>query len=160
MYTSEALLDVHERCHRTLKKLIAHCRELSPEELDREMDGFGYPSVRLQLHHTIGAQQYWVGVLEGRIDVDDDDSAYPDIDTMEAYRQQIFSMTENYLRGASNEELNTPRKMMTWGNKEHDLTPAQVFMRTQTHIFMHQGQIQAQCRLIGKPAMRIDFPLD
>jgi uncharacterized damage-inducible protein DinB len=160
MHTKEALLDLHERAHRSLKSLLAQCRELSAEELDRELSGFGYPSVKLQLHHEIGAEQYWIGVLQGRIEVDDNPSDYPTVESLEAYHQKIFSATEEYLRTTSTEELNTARRMMTWGNKEKLLTPAHVIIRTQTHLYHHQGEITAMCRLLGKPARRLDFPID
>jgi uncharacterized damage-inducible protein DinB len=160
MYTSEAMLDFHERAHRSLQKLMGHCRQLSPEELDRELPGFGYPSARLQLHHTIGAEEYWVGVLKGHFEVRDDDADYPTIESLEGYRQRVYSATEEYLQSASTDELNTPGRMITWGNKERVLIPAHVLLRTQTHIFQHQGQIQAMCRLMGKPASGLDFPLD
>lgn len=159
MYTAEALLDLHERAHRSLQKLMAHCGELSAEELDRNLSGFGYPSVRLQIHHQIGAEEYWIKVLQGRVEVDDNEAEYPHIESLETYRQEVFAATEAYLRAASAEELNTARRMMTWGNKEQLLTPALVFMRTMTHIYQHQGQILAMCRLLGKPASRMDFPI-
>jgi hypothetical protein len=57
MYTNEALLDVLVRSHQSLSKLIAHCQGLTGEELNRELEGFGIPSVRLQVHHEIGAQK-------------------------------------------------------------------------------------------------------
>ena len=140
--------------------MIAHCQELGPEELSRELEGFGYPSVRLQLHHAIGAQKYWIGVLEGRMDVDENDSDYPTVDSLEAYRQEIFGLTGNYLRSASVEELNTPRTLVTWGDKEVELTPAHVVLRTLMHVYHHQGQIAAMCRLFGKPIPAgLDFPL-
>ena len=159
MYTAEALLDLHERAHQNFEKLLAHCRELGGEELNRELAGFGYPTIRLQLHHEIGAEEYWIGVLKGRFDVEDDDDAYPDVDSLEAYRRQVFSTTDEYLRSASPEELNTARLMMTWGDREQRLVPAHVLMRTLTHIYHHQGQIVAMCRLLGKPAGGLDFPL-
>ena len=159
MHTAEALLDLHERAHSSLQRLLAHCRQLSAEELDRELAGFGYPSVRLQLHHMIGGEEYWIGVLEGLILVDDNDSDYPTVESLEAYRRRVFSATEKYLRAASVEELNTARRMMTWGNKERPLIPAHVFMRTLTHIYHHQGQIVAMCRLLGKPAAAMDYPI-
>lgn len=158
MHTSEALLDFHERAHRNLRGLLAHCRQLSIEELDRELAGFGYPSVRLQLHHEIGAEQYWIAVLQGRIEVDDNDAAYPTVDSLEAYRQQVFAATEAYMRGASSAELNTARLMLTWGNKERLLIPAHVVMRTLTHLYHHQGQVAAMCRLPGKPIAGLDYP--
>jgi uncharacterized damage-inducible protein DinB len=159
MYTAETLLDLHERAHRSLQKLLEHCRQLSAEELDRKLPGFGYPSVRLQLHHEVGAEEYWIKVLQGRIEVEDNEADYPTVESLEAYRQQVFSATDEYLRAASAEELNTARRMLTWGNKERLLTPAHVFMRTLTHIYHHQGQIVAMCRLLGKPASGMDFPI-
>ncbi len=141
MYTSEALLDIHERGHCTLDKCMTHCRELSDEELNREFEGFGYPSVRLQIHHLIGAEQYWIGVLHGRIDVDENDADYPTVESLEKFRKLVYSKTQEYLRAASKDELNTARKMMTWGNNERTLTPAHVFIRPTTHIYTHLGQI-------------------
>jgi uncharacterized damage-inducible protein DinB len=160
MYTNDMLLDVHERAHRGFTKLLEHCRELSEDELNRELNGFGYPTVRLQLHHLIGAEKYWTGVLEGRIDADEDDPKYPTIASLEAFREEVFALTECYLRSASPEELNTARKMMTWGNNEKMLTPVHVFMRTQMHIFHHQGQVLAMCRIMGKPANGFDYPIE
>ncbi|MFC1683317.1 DinB family protein [Candidatus Zixiibacteriota bacterium] len=159
MYSTEALLDLHERAHRNLKKLLTHCRQLCAEELDRELTGFGYPSVRRQFHHLIAAQEYWIGVLQGFIRADDNESDYTTIESLEAYRQQVSSATEGYLRAVSTEELNTARPMLTWGNKEKLLIPAHVFMRTLTHLYHHQGQILAMCRLLGKPAAGMDFPI-
>ncbi|MFH1143723.1 MAG: DinB family protein [Candidatus Eisenbacteria bacterium] len=159
MHTSAALLEFHERAHRNLAALLAHCRGLSSEEADREVPGFGYPSVRLQLHHGIGAEKYWIGVLQGRIDADDDAPDYPTIESLQAYRQRVFAATEGYLRAASLEELNTARPMMTWGGKERVLIPAHVFVRTLTHLYHHQGQVVAMCRLLGRPSTGLDYPI-
>lgn len=160
MYTSEALLDLHERCHISLKKLLLHCQKLGAEERTRKLQGFGYPTVLLQLHHVIAAEKYWVSVLAGSMLIDDDPSDDTTIDSMCDYRKDVFEATVNYLRGASAEELNTARTMTTWGNKERTIVPAHVLLRTQTHIFQHQGQILAMCRLLGKPASGLDFPLE
>ena len=160
MYTSEALLDLHERSHISLQKLLMHCQKLGAEELIRKLQGFGYPTVLLQLHHVIAAEKYWVSVLAGSMLIDDDPSDDTTIDSLSDYRKKVFEATVNYLRGASAEELNTTRTMTTWGNKERTIVPAHVLLRTQTHIFQHQGQILAMCRLLGKPASGLDFPLE
>jgi uncharacterized damage-inducible protein DinB len=49
--------------------------------------------------------------------------------------------------------------MLTWGDRTRELTPAHVFMRTLTHIYQHQGQIVAMCRLLGKPVGGLDYPI-
>jgi uncharacterized damage-inducible protein DinB len=98
-------------------------------------------------------------VLRGRMDVDEDEAKYPTIDAMEAFRQQVSSIAVGYLRTASVEELNAARPMMTWGNKEKVLMPAHVVIRTQTHVYHHVGQVLAMCRLLGKPASGMDYPI-
>ncbi len=146
--------------HGNLTKLLEHCSQFNAEELNREIAGFGYPTIRLQLHHEIAGEKYWIGVIQGRMDVDDDDPDYPTIESLEAYCQQIFSATEKYLHSASPDELNSPRRMITWGNKERILIPAHIIIRTQTHYYHHQGQIVAICRLLGKPLNGNDYPIE
>lgn len=160
MYTRDALRDMHERSHRSLVKLMTHCRSLSPEELGRHVAGFGYPSVRLQIHHIIGGQKYWLSVIMDSMNADEDESAYPDVDTLEAFRASVYEATDAYLGRVSEDVLNTPRAMEVWGGSTPTLVPAQVIVRTQTHIFQHMGQITALCRMFDKPAPPgLDFPL-
>ncbi|KAA3596992.1 MAG: DinB family protein [Calditrichaeota bacterium] len=159
MYTTETLQDLHTRGHNTLQKLLEHCDKFNSEELNREFEGFGYPNILQQFHHTIGAEEYWIGVVEGLMKVDDNASDFTTIESLKNYREQVFTTTENYLKNASTEELNTERKMITWGNNERNLIPARVFLRTFTHIYQHQGQIVTLCRLLGRPISGTDFPI-
>lgn len=159
MFTSEALCEIHERSHRNLSNLLGHCRAFSPDELNREIDGFGYPTLRLQFHHEIGAEEYWIGVLLGRMDVDEDEHLYPTIESLEEYRSRVAARTRKYLKDSSTDELNTSREMTTWGGNLRVLTPALVFLRTVTHLYHHQGQIMAMSRLLGRPAEGMDFPI-
>lgn len=159
MYTSESLLDLHERAHQNLIDLLAHCHAFTVQDINREIPGFGYPTIRLQVHHGIGAEKYWMGVLQGRIDAEDDAPDYPSIQSLAAYREQVSAVTCEYLRGASSDELNTARPMMTWGNREQVLRPAHVVLRTITHLYHHQGQIAGMCRILGRPSSGWDFPI-
>jgi uncharacterized damage-inducible protein DinB len=159
MYTVDALLDLHERAHRNLRDLLTHCTVLDAESLNRELPGFGYPCVRLQLHHLLGAERYWVGVLQGQMIVDDDDAEFATAAQLEALRQRVFENTEHYLRGTSLEELNQAQPLITWGGHERSLVPARVILRTVTHLYHHIGQVVAMCRLLGAPTPSLDFPL-
>lgn len=158
MYTREALLDMHERGHRSLAKVLKHCEQFSVEEIDRVLPCFDEYTLRLRLHHIIGCEQYWIGVLQGVVH-DEPAEGYPDIASLLAYRGRIFSATEQYLRTASNDELNTPRPMTVWGGIQRELVPARVVMRTVTHIYHHLGQVLVMCRVMGRPAEGMDFPL-
>lgn len=163
MYTSDALLDLHTRGHASLARLIAHCDGLRPDELRRPLDGFGYPTVHAQLAHVIGAEHYWIGVVHGVVDAEDRDELYPTTAALESWRAEVAARTAAYLGAASVEELNTPRPMVTWGGRTQVLAPARVVLRTVTHAFQHQGQVVAQCRLLGRPVGRpasgLDFPI-
>jgi uncharacterized damage-inducible protein DinB len=161
MYTKEALLDLHDRGHRSLRKLLTHCAQLSAESLDHKLEGFGYPTVRLQLHHVIGAEEYWIGVLQGKILAEDNDADFPTVATLEAYRERVAGATCAYLETAPAAELNTAREMVTWQGATRRLVPALVVLRPITHLYQHQGQVLAMCRLLGMPGPDgLDFPLD
>jgi uncharacterized damage-inducible protein DinB len=161
LYTQQALLDLHTRAHRSLRKLLEHCGTLDSVSLDRELAGFGYPSVRLQLHHVIGAEEYWMSVLRGNCQVDDNDGAYPTVAALEVYREQVARATGAYLEAMSDAELNRPRELLTWQGVKRVLVPARVMARFITHVYQHQGQVAAQCRLLGSPIPSgLDFPID
>ena len=161
MFSAQALIDVHQRTHRSLIQLIDHCSQLKIGDFDRVLEGFGYGSIRLQLHHIIGCERYWIGVLCGEMLVDEREEDHESVAALRRFREQVFSTTAEYLKTASESELNTPRSVTTWGAGERSLTPALVFLRTQTHAYQHQGQVAAMCRLVGHPIPAgLDFPLD
>lgn len=159
MYTSEALADMHERTHRCFERLLEHCAALPDGAGDRALDGFGYPTVRLQVHHVLGAERYWLSVILGRMDARDDEADFPTVASLAPLRTQVATAMREYLRAATPSELNTPRAMLTWGGREQVLVPARIVLRTQTHAFHHQGQVVAMCRLLGSPVSGLDFPI-
>jgi len=159
MLTSEGLIEIHRRAHQSLKECLTFCQTLDAAAIDREMPEFNGASVRLQLHHAIGAEKYWIGVLHGRIDADEDAHLYPTIESLEAYREATFTMTQEYLRGASAEELNTARPMVNWLNEEHILFPGHIVMRTITHNYHHMGQVGSMVRLLGSPSPGFNYPI-
>lgn len=165
MYTPQALQDMHERCHRSLRMVMEHCRSLEDGALDRELEGFGYGTIRLQLHHIIGAQGYWLSVLEDRMNADDDSAEYTDLDSLASFRAEVFQAVDAYLAATPPEVLNTPREYKVWSptNPEgtaKSLRPVDVVLRTEVHIFQHVGQITAMCRLLGRPVPPgMDYPL-
>ena len=164
MHTCDAIADIHRRSHHVLALLLGHCGALSAEQLGESHEGFGYSSIRTQLHHLIGAERYWVGVLNGEMLVDDDDPErlareFPTATELSAHRERVAADSVRYLESVDDATLNTPQRVVTWGGNEEELSPALVFLRTQTHIFHHQGQVLAMCRLLGHPANGFDFPI-
>ena len=160
MYDRTALLDVHERTHRSFARLLEHLRGLAADDLARPLEGFGYATILRQLHHMVGAEQYWIGVLQGRMLTDELEADRVSLEAVEAFRTRTVEVTRAYLDGASPEELNTARALRTWNDRVVTLVPARVLLRTQTHVFQHLGQVTAMSRLLGHPVPPgIDFPL-
>jgi uncharacterized damage-inducible protein DinB len=169
------LLEIHRRTHEGAITLLEHCARLSAEELCRELPGFGYPSVRKQLHHISEAEDYWIAVLRGEYAADgaraahlsDHDyeaevSKYPTVEALEGLRATVAAATQAYLAGTSAPQLAAPGEYCVWGGELVTLIPALVVLRPITHAFHHRGQVAAMCRLLGSPAppsRALDFPL-
>ena len=162
MYDAESLLDIHTRAHESLRRLIAFCSTLTADELKRPVPGFGFPSVLVQLEHTIGAEVYWQTVVTRGYTEEATMPPLPDLAAMEAFREQTAAVTRAYLEGASEAELNTSREMISDPGQTRVLRPADVVMRVVSHIFNHQGQVLAMCRSMGKPneTIDLDYPID
>lgn len=159
MYTPAALLDLHARTQRSFAKLIAHARGFAPADLEREHREVGGATLRLQIAHMIGAERYWVGVLQGVVDAEEREERLATLTELEAARATVAAETQRWI-GAQNEaSLDTPRAMSVFGGTSHVLVPAHVILRVTTHVFHHQGQCAAMCRVLGRPVSGLDFPL-
>jgi uncharacterized damage-inducible protein DinB len=159
MLTPADLRDMHARTHAGTIKLLRHCRKLTLDELHRELPGFGFPTVHLQLYHTIDTELYWIGVLQGRLEVADNRARFADVKALEAFRKRVAEDTTAYLGAVSATELNTPVRLRLWTRSFSVLAPAQVVLRVLTHAFHHRGQVAAMCRLLGQPTPSLDYPL-
>ena len=162
IYTAEILLDIHSRAHESLRRLIAFCGRLTDEELRRPVPGFGMPTVHRQLEHTIGAELYWQRVVTTGYTEEATLPDLPDLPALEGFRAQTADATRSYLSEASRGELNSHREMISDPGKTRVLRPADVVLRIVTHIFNHQGQVLAMCRMMGKPneTCDLDYPID
>ena len=160
MFASSDLLELHRRTHLGFDRLLDHCAGFSHAELTRSFEGFGDSTVLLQLHHVLGAEQYWIGVLEGKMLVDELEADFASIAALRAFRDRVTAATRAYLRDAREAELGTAREVTTWGDRRVTVVPAHVILRTQTHVFHHKGQVAAMCRLLGRPVTPgLDYPV-
>ena len=100
-----------------------------------------------------------MGVLQGRIVIDDDADRYRTLDDLEGFRREVATATEGYLRALPEEEVSVPRALRMWNDREVMASPANVILRTQTHLHQHQGQVVAMCRQMGKRLGALDYPI-
>ena len=174
MYTPEALIDIHERVQHGNQNLLTHCRQLTHEELHRELPGIGFPSVQAQLFHMINAEQYWLMVLTGRFadgetftvqeQFDWTIANFDSIEPLEDYRSRVALVTRDYIRSQTPAELLRAREVFCDPGVKEIQIPAHVLMRVATHYFHHRGLTAAMCRMLGHPVPEayafLDYPLN
>src|SRR5689334_17598009 len=113
MYNARTLTDIHARSHESLRRLIASCGELTDEELRQHLPGFGFPTIMVQVEHTIGAELYWQRVVTIGYTEEAELPPLPDLAALEVFRAHTASVTRAYLDRATDVELNTPREMIS-----------------------------------------------
>ena len=64
MQTPASLLQLHREVHRSIELLFDHCRLFDEQQLQREFEGFGYPSLHAQLAHIVEVEDTWVARLK------------------------------------------------------------------------------------------------
>ncbi|MDQ3023433.1 MAG: DinB family protein [bacterium] len=163
MYSSIILLDMHTRMHRNMAVLLNHCAGLGHEQFTQQLDGFGFPTVHVQLFHTLATEWFWMSVVRGAAQPVDEREKYNTPQLLEDYRQHVAGLTADYLTVASVDELNTVRRMEVDPGDFEDFKPSNIFMRCLTHQYHHQGQVLAMCRLLGHPRtddLDLDYPID
>ena len=159
MYTPAALLDIHTRTHRSFAALIAHARGFAAADIEREHPAFGGATLRLQIAHMIGGERYWVGVLAGAVDAEEREERLATLAELEAARVEVAAATQRSIGASTESALDTPREMAVWGGRTQVLSPAHVLLRVMTHVYHHQGQCAAICRVLGRPVSGLDFPM-
>lgn len=173
MYTPEALQDIQDRVQHGNINLLAHCRQLTHEELHRELPGIGFPSVQKQLFHMINAEQYWLMVLTGRFadgetfteqeQFDWTIANFDSIEPLEDYRSRVALVTKDFIQQSTPASLLTAIEMFCDPGIKEIQVPAHVLMRVATHYYHHRGLTAAMCRMLGYPVPGayafLDYPL-
>jgi uncharacterized damage-inducible protein DinB len=164
MQTVESLLQLHRETHRCLELLLRHCAPFTAEELAREFEGFGFPSLRSQLTHIIECEDFWLAKLKqpggGPLPYAWCEGEPADsIEQIEQLRQRIQSATAAHLEELGDSRLNDPLELR-WPEAPDAVevrTPAFLLLHVMTHAFHHKGQAVAICRLLGRPAPDTDI---
>ena len=160
MHTSASLLDLHRRTHHSLKGVLDHARTVPPEVIHRTLDAIGPGTIAEKQQHVIGAERYWIGVVNGQMLVDEDEADAASVDALRAFRQRVAARTRSWLEGMPDARLATPALFKQYGGREATFAPAYAVLRTQTHAFHHIGQVTAMLRAFGHPVPPgLDFPM-
>ena len=157
MFTRAGLLAFHDWTHQRLDLLVEHAASLTPDEFGRELPGFGYPSIREQLMHTLGAEERWVLRLQDLPLRPWAAAEFPTPETLRPAKARVARATVAYLEKLPEAALDTPltRRPAAWIGELR--SPGFILHHVLTHAFHHKGQVVAMFRLLGHPAPDTDL---
>jgi len=151
MFTRDGIKALHAWTHERLDLLLEQAGKLSPGLFERELPGFGHPSVRSQLVHIFSGELNWVRALQKAPEVTLNPADYPDVRAVRSLKQQVEAQTVAYLDGLSDAEYETvvAARPAYWTTPPR--SPAFILHHVVTHAFHHKGQVVAMFRLLGYP---------
>lgn len=154
MFTHAGIKTFHGWTHGSLDALLDHVATLPETLLTKELDGFGYSSVREQFVHLLECEAAWVRDLQGE---PWQPSEFPTVHRLKEAKKQVRVATLAYLDGLSPEGLEEEVTMRLENGTSLSRTPAEVIHHVLTHAYHHKGQIVAMCRLLGHPVPDTDL---
>jgi uncharacterized damage-inducible protein DinB len=157
MFTKDGIRALHGWTHERLNMVLEHVGTLTADEFARELPGFGYPSIREQLMHTLGAEERWVLRLQDLPIRQWSAAEFPTAAPLRGAKERVMRATEAYLDHLPDSALNVPlaERPKQWIGELR--SPAFILYHAMTHAFHHKGQIVAMCRLLGHPAPDTDL---
>ena len=153
MFSKAGTMELHTAMHERLDLLLRHVATV-PDDLQQKLiSGFGHPSIWKQLVHILT----WVHDLQNKAFPGWHEEDCPTMAALLIAKERIREATRTYLRGLTEEQLNTTlaKRPADWGGELR--SPAFILLHVITHAFHHKGQVVAMPRILGYPAPDTDL---
>ena len=157
MFTLDGIRKFHRWTHASLDLLLDHLSTIPAGDYERELQGFGAPTVRQQVLHIFNCEGFWIHTLQGLSYGDRNPAECPALADARLLQQQVSQQTRAYLSSLTDQELNSNAELHFPDGDTAVRTPALVLHHVLTHAFHHKGQIVAMCRALGHPAPDTDL---
>lgn len=160
MFTVEGLLTFHGWAQGSYRVLFDHAATLPGEAFVKELEGFGFPSVRDQLAHLTECEDFWMSKVSGREFERWDYASFDDAAAIWAAYAPVAERTREFLSRLTPAQLLEPREVRFSRGGSERIAPGPILHHVITHGFHHKGQAVAMCRLLGYPAPETDLNLE
>ena len=145
----------YEWVKQTRELIFDFCSELEPNDFSRQVDGFGFQSMRDSLVHIADCYHAWLGSyillktkkpLTAKEELTEMglDEIKVRFDQVDSYVKEVFEVFSNHMDEPIQREI--PWRV---GGEMISITPGKLLMHTITHEFHHKGQIVAMARQLG-----------
>lgn len=134
--------------------LLDFCGELKPEDFTRQLDGFGWSSVRKTLVHVADCYNGWLGsFVLGRYNSPftlDDELEHIDLHRVVRRFEVVDALVNDFFDEFDDLLVQPLHRTIPWREPETlTVAPFKLFMHTVTHEFHHKGQIVSMIRHMG-----------
>ena len=145
----------YEWVRQTRGILLEFCRELEPNDFTRQMDGFGWQSMRDTLIHIADCYYAWLGsyvLLKTKKPLTPkEDRQQLGVDEIKM-RFELVDSFVNEVFVTFAQHMDEPiERQIPWREREEviSITPGKLLMHAITHEFHHKGQIVSMARQMG-----------
>ena len=145
----------YEWVKQTRELIFDFCRDLDPNDFSRQVDGFGFPSMRDSLLHISDCYHAWLGsyvLLKTKKPITTkEDMAEIGLDEIKARFDQVDLYVKEVFEVFLNHMDEPIQRKIPWrvDGELLSITPGKLLMHTITHEFHHKGQIVAMARHLG-----------
>ena len=134
--------------------LLDFCAELKPEDLTRQLGGFGWSSVRNTLIHMAECYSAWLGsfLLDRTKNpfMTDDELGLIDLDGVRRQFEVVDDLVNDFFNEFGSGMTQPITRTIPWRESEVlTASPRQLFMHSITHEFHHKGQVVSMMRQMG-----------
>jgi uncharacterized damage-inducible protein DinB len=157
MFTLDGIRRLHSWTHASLTLVMDHLATIPQSDYEKELPGFGSPTLRAQAIHIFNCEGFWIHTLQGARFEDQDPADCPTVPDARALQGRVSAETLAYLSGMTDALLNADTEMHFPDGDRAARTPALILHHMLTHAFHHKGQIVAMCRMLGHPAPDTDL---
>ena len=146
----EVLAKQYEWIRVTRETLFSYCEALKPEDYVRELDGFGFGSIRNLHVHVSNCYEHWLrgfGLWQEPKYVKPE--TVQSVEEMRKVFGKVNALAEEFLREYEGKWDTVISRTFEETGEVEELTPLWLLTHTVTHEFHHKGQILSMSRQMG-----------
>ncbi|MBM7552104.1 putative damage-inducible protein DinB [Thalassobacillus pellis] len=134
----------------TRESLFQFCDQIQAQDYVKEIEGFGWGSIRNLHVHVAECYHSWLGKFGLKesaqmVDLNKVGNAKEMRKLFKEVDELVFRFLDTY-EGRFDQKISGK---VSWQEEEEQLTPLWLFTHTMTHEFHHKGQIVSRARQLG-----------
>lgn len=140
----------YELVKNTRELLFAFCEKLDADDYIKELDGFGWGSIRNLHTHVAECYQSWLGNFGLKENITfAEPGMVSNVQDMRGIFSEVDDLASRFLNTYENHADEVIKGPVPWQEEYEELSVLWLFTHTITHEFHHKGQIVSMARKLG-----------